>query len=404
MRELPPTAGLPLSWRDLGGPRRALEPQLAPLLGKPDMLPTCSGTAALVIALSTLAADSDRRDVIVPAYTCPLVALAIARCGLTVRPCDLAGSGIAMDAAALAALCGPRTLAVVPTHLGGRVVDVAQELRLARACGAFVIEDAAQALGARHADATPAGLAGDIGFYSLAAGKGLTTYEGGLLVTRHAQLYERMRRTAAVLAPRRRGWEVRRSLELAAYAAFYRPRSLALVYGHALRRALRRGDIEGAAGDVFPQRIPMHRLGRWRQSVAASAARRLAAFLDELAAQAQPRRVRLAAIPGLTVIDDAPGARGTWPYLLLLLPSASTRDAVLARLWGAGVGIAVPFARALPDYAFLRGKVPAIDVPRARDFATRVLTITNSPWLDAATFARIAEVIERACAGHAAAT
>jgi len=53
--------------------------------------------------------------------------------------------------------------------------------------GAFVVEDAAQALGATWR-ARPAGTLGDIGIYSLSRGKGLTVYEGGFWVARSREL------------------------------------------------------------------------------------------------------------------------------------------------------------------------------------------------------------------------
>lgn len=398
MRELPPTAGLPLQWRDLlpwcGD--ADLETRLGSILGVDEMQITCSGTAGLVIALTTLARDSRCSEVIVPAYTCPLVVMAVAHCGLRVRICDLRAGGLDMDPAMLQSLCGPRTLAIIATHLCGRMVDIDTVLECAARCGARVIEDAAQALGACHADGTPAGLLGDIGFYSLAAGKGLSMFEGGALVSRDAGLRAQLREAALELTPRNRAWEAWRSLELLGYAAFYRPAGLPWVYGIRLRKALNRRDAEAAAGDVFASTIPLHRVGRWRRAVAARAATRLPAHIATLRSQAQRRVARLRQIAGVEVIDDTPGAFGVWPVLLLRMPRAVERDSVLSRLWGAGIGIGVPFAHALPDYASLLDIVPRTAVPNARVFASRVLTISNTPWLNDATFARIVGVIEAA--------
>ena len=119
--EMPPTAGLPLRFGDLrAGSAASLAQTVAPWTGTPDTITTCSGTAALVVALRCLAAQQDdRREVIVPAYTCPLVALAVAHCGLRLRLCDTLPGHFAMDPGALRALLGPQTLAVVPADLGG---------------------------------------------------------------------------------------------------------------------------------------------------------------------------------------------------------------------------------------------------------------------------------------------
>jgi len=192
--EVPPTAGLPPRFGDLlpfAGP--SLAAQAAQFLGVDEVQIECSGSAALVVALTALKRRSPRTSVIVPAYTCPLVAIAVAHCGLKLRLCDLLPGGIDMDPAALAALCDDDTLAIVPTHLAGRIADVDTAIACARGVGAWVIEDAAQALGARFADGRAVGTRGDIGFFSLAVGKGLTTFEGGLLIARDASLRAELR-------------------------------------------------------------------------------------------------------------------------------------------------------------------------------------------------------------------
>src|SRR5581483_10959144 len=117
---------------------------------------------------------------------------------------------------------GEDTLAIIPTHLGGRVADVASAKNIALRFGASVIEDAAQAFGATW-QGQPVGAMGDAGFYSLAVGKGLTLYEGGVLIARDEGLRRRLHETGEQIAPYRLTRELRRLLELAGYAALYRP-------------------------------------------------------------------------------------------------------------------------------------------------------------------------------------
>lgn len=379
-RELPPTAGLPLHAGDFLPGGGDLAVVLGAQLGTPSLQLTCSGTVALLIALRTLRQRAPERDtVVVPAYTCPLVAIAVHAAGLRVHPCDTRPGHFDMDPGALRAACNARTLAVLPTHLGGRVADVEGAAAIARAVGAWVIEDAAQALGARAGNGS-VGLRGDIGFFSLAAGKGLSLFEGGLLASRHADLREALRQTAAALAPRRLRWELLRSAQLLGLALCYRPALLPLVYGRPLRQALQQHALEAAVGDVFPLDIPQHRVSRWRQSVGARAARRLPAFLQAARARGLRLRDRVQQLPGITVIDDAPGTQGTWPLLMVRLPSQRARDAALATLWSRGLGVSRMFIHALPDYSYLRGIVPAVATPQAQDFAARMLTLGNSPW------------------------
>jgi len=392
--ELPPTAGLPLKLADLRPGAATLTADVAAQLGTPPLALACSGTAALLIALATLRElKPARRRVVMPAYTCPLVPLAVHQAGLEPVPCDLRFGHYDMDPDALRTACDERTLAILPTHLAGRVADVDDALAVANNVGAHVIEDAAQALGARR-DGSSVGLAGDIGFFSLAAGKGLSIYEGGLLAARDPELRERLAHTAARIAPHRPAWELRRSAELLGYAALYRPRGLRLAYGNPLRSALRRGDPVAAVGDDFALPLPLHAVGRWRQAVGAHAARRLPAFIEQCTARAQQHLPRLRAISGVTVLDDPAGARGSWPFFFLLLPDQRRRDAVLEQLWQSGLGVSRLFIHPLPDYAYLHGIVPATAVPNARDFAARSLSIGNSQWLTEADMEAICGVLE----------
>jgi perosamine synthetase len=101
-------------------------------------------------------------------------------------------------------------------------------------------------------------------------------------------------------------------------------------------------------------------------------------------------------IQGLTVIDDPADSCGTWPFLMVLMPTARARDAALAHLWAAGLGVSRLFIHALPDYPYLATALGASDVPNARDFAARMLTISNSPWLEASDFDRICSALEAA--------
>lgn len=388
MKEVPPTAGLPLVWRDFVGGAGGFETELAAWLQTPQVRVECSGTAVLWLTLLALKEGSRRRSVIIPAYTCPLVAIAVAKSGLKPVPCDVKPGHFELCPEALQAVCGDDTLAIVPTHLGGRVADLAPVLDIAGRSGARVIEDAAQALGAKW-QGKSVGLSGDAGFFSLAVGKGLTLFEGGVLVAREAnlrrKLFARIRETVSA----RLFWEIRRLVELAGYAALYRPACLPYVYGNPLRRALERGDPVAAVGDDFDFEIPLHRVGGLRQRVGANALARLPAFLRETARLAMERLPRLP----FPVLADAPGGEGVWPFFMLLLPSEKARDAALNRLWRTGLGVSRLFVHALPDYAYLRPLLAEAAAPNARDLAARMLTVSNSPWLDDEGFAQVCDVL-----------
>lgn len=394
--ELPPTAGVPLRWSDLVPAGTAdLAMAAAGWLGTDDALLTGSGTAALVVALEALKTLAPRRrTVAVPAYTCPLVPLAVVRAGLVPVPVDLVPGHFDLDPDALAAAVDTDTLAVLPTHLAGQVADVDAARAVAARHGAFVIEDAAQAFGAARGRVR-VGLAGDIGLFSFGVGKGLTIYEGGLLVARDPAVRASLRDAAARLLRPHPLHETKACIELLGYAALYRPSLLGLVYGRPLRRALARRDVIAACRDDVGLGIPLHRPGRWRTRVGVRALARLRAVHASDGERAARRVAALEALPGVRVCRGVPGSIPVWPYLLVQLPDEPRRDAMLERLWASGLGVGRLFAHALPDYPFLRGVVPATAVPQARAFAACTLTISNSPWLDDARFARIVDVLRQ---------
>ena len=398
-RELPPTDGLPLRAADLFGSRTPLADVLSQLLNIPTPLLTCSGTAALVVILRTLKRRMPSRSrVIVGAWSCPLVPLAASACpGTEFILCDLSPGSLDLDPDHLSRLCaGDPPLAIIVTHLAGRVSETAAALTLARRCGAAVIEDAAQALGAR-VDGESVGLRGDVGFFSLAFGKGLTCAEGGVLFSKDPALVDDLAREAKATLPFHAGWALKRGAALLGYAALYNPAGLRAIYGYPLRRALRQGDEIAAVGDDFSARdLPLHALGGWRASVAARAAARLPDYWRRGRERAGKRAAQLSALPGVTVFNDRSGERGVWPFLLLLLPTAAARDAVMAALWTQGVGVTRLFVRALGDYPAVAPWIGGENAHRqARELAARTLSITNSPWLSDADFAAILTCISR---------
>ncbi len=412
MFEAPPSAGLPIKFADLWvRPAPNLARRSAQFLGIDDALSACSGTVCLVIALQTLMQASERRVVIVPAYTCPLVAFAVAHCGLQLQICDLAPDSVDFDDAMLRQLVNHETLAIIATHLAGRVLDLAPILPIASAAGTHVIEDAATAFGANIAGKT-VGLQGSFGFFSFAVGKGLSSYEGGLLISKNPALLARAKAWSEKNIPVRAGLELLRVAQLLALQIFYRPSLLPLCYRWPRLRAMRRGDTLGAMGDHFTGPIPVHTLGAWRQAVASKAMLRLRGYQLDCERQARARITQLQGWPGVKVMLDAADACGVWPLLWVILPSEAVCTAIFEALWPQPLGVARLYVRALTDYALpgvAQSDIAQSDVaqsgksyttaqqavPNARQLAARSLTISNSLWLSDAYFDQILAVFSK---------
>ena len=391
--EIPPTAGLPMVWHDWLPTKKELCSNLSELFDLPPLILECSGTASLIVALQTLAnmpKNEGRRDVIIPAYNCPLVVLAIAHCNLTVKLCDTAKNSFDFDFDCLDKLIDEKTLAVIPTHIGGQLANVEQCVEMAHKKGAYVIEDGAQALG------SAAGKTGDIAFFSLAVGKGLTLYEGGLLTSSNDEIRLALKETHKKIVKPRFFFELKRIGELLGYSIAYRPRLLSLAYGMPRRKELAADNIEEAVGDVFDDNIPVHLVSRFRMKRGANATSRLKPFLEDIKKQAQRRIDKLAEIPSVTVVKGIDDEGAIWPFIMVLFKTKEARDKALQTLWPSPYGVTRLFVHALADYSYLEPHFNThFSTPNARDFAARMLTISNSPWLDDETFDKIVTTIAR---------
>lgn len=395
--EASPTAGLALSWRDfisfsfLRNPQATLEKRLASFIGVEEVQVECSGTAALVVALEALKTMSDRKQVVISAYTCPWVALAVIQAGLTPVLADSRSMHFDFCESSLKSVVNEKTLAVVHTHLGGRVADIEKTIDIARRVGAFVIEDVAQSMGAKLRGKA-VGRFGDIGFFSLGVGKGLTIFAGGVVVSESLQIREALKRVSKVL-PRNHLLEARRIGELIAYYLLYRPLGMSLVFGIHLRNKLRRGNLIQAVGDDCSFTFPLHQVGGWRKKVGANAAKRLPAFIEKTRQLAEKRLARLNQIPDIKVIVDDEYGSGVWPFFIVHMPSETLRDQVLERLWNKGLGVGRLFIYALKDYDYLAPYFADASIPNAQAFAAQTLIITNCVWLSDQDFARICDVL-----------
>lgn len=198
-----------------------------------------SGTSALTVALRALGAGPGCEVVTVANTAVPTVS-AIREVGATPVFCDVSPDTALMDLERLPALLTPRTRVVLPVHLFGNPVDVDALRECVAGSGARVLEDCAQAHGARLRG-RPVGSLGDAAAFSFYPTKNLGAYgDAGLCVTRDPVLAETMKslRTYGVVGDRgavREGWNARLDELQAAILSAKLPRLAGWV---ARRRAL----------------------------------------------------------------------------------------------------------------------------------------------------------------------
>ncbi len=169
------------------------ERDIAAWLGTPHAIACSSGTAALHLAM-VAAGIGPGDEVLVPAHTFIATIWGVLYVGATPVLCDVEDATGNIDAADAARRVTGRTRAIIPVHLYGQPADLGAVQALAQAHGLKVIEDNAQAIGARY-DGVSLGCHGLMGCFSFYPGKNLgAAGEGGLVTTADDALAERLRR------------------------------------------------------------------------------------------------------------------------------------------------------------------------------------------------------------------
>lgn len=180
------------------GPEIAeLEREVASLCRTPHAIGCASGTDALLLPLKALELQPGD-EVIAPSFTFFATAGAIHNAGGTPVFVDIEPGTFNADVAAIEAAITPRTRAIVVVHLYGQMAAMERLLPLAERHGLPIIEDAAQAIGARRrvdGEWRVAGELGWVGTISFFPSKNLGGWgDGGMMVTRDAAVAERLRR------------------------------------------------------------------------------------------------------------------------------------------------------------------------------------------------------------------
>jgi perosamine synthetase len=351
-------------------PDVALGEELARYCGAAHCWPLASGRAAMteiLRAMSMARGEPARNEVIVPAYTCYSVAASIERAGLKPRLCDIDPDTFGMDPGLLARQDFSRVLAVVSANLYGIPNALPDLERVARERGVYLLDDAAQALGARLGGRA-VGTFGDAGLYSFDKGKIICTIQGGAMVAHGGAL-------GAAIAARARGLPASSAAELIGNAIKLP------VYVLGLRPALydliRRLPGLGLGRTAYEPRYPVARLARLQAGVA----RRLLPTVDALNASRRANAAKLAEalkdVEGVTLPRIAGDAVPVYARFPVRVRDTSLRERFIGALDRAGIGATASYPESLADVPEVAARLPAQDrdVPGARRLAASIVTL-----------------------------
>lgn len=346
------------------GPQaHAFEEEFAAFMGDgAHCLTVSSGMAALHLAYWQLGIGAGD-EVIVPAQTHVATVHAVEVVGATpvFADCDRATGNI--DPRGLERLVTARTRAIGVVHFDGIPCDMDAIMAVAQRHSLKVVEDCALAVGARIRG-KHVGLFGDAAIFSFYPVKHITTGDGGMFATRHADL--------AAKVSKARAFGVDRSFGERQVPGLYDVPTLGINY--------RLSDINSAIG-----REQLKRIG---------------VILEKRGANFAALKAALAKVPGTMVLDvDRADAQQGWYCLTAVLEGvdAERRNAVVKALNAAGVGTSVYYPQPVPRLTYYRNKYNS-DLslyPNAARISDQSIALPVGPHLADGDIAYIAAAFER---------
>jgi dTDP-4-amino-4,6-dideoxygalactose transaminase len=326
-------------WYILGQAGEAFEREFAAYCGVAHAVGVGNGTDAIELALRAVGVGPGDAVLTSP-LSAAFTALAISRIGAEPQFADIDASTCNLDPAAVEAAITPQTRAILPVHLYGQPAEMDAILEIGRRRNIPVIEDAAQAHGARWRGRRVGGLARAAAF-SFYPSKNLGAFgDGGCVTTDDPELAERLRML-------RNGGQSAR-------------------YAH---------DIIGVNSRLDEMQAAILSV-RLRHLDADNARRRaIAARYSE-------------ALAGQTRVQAPRVAESAEPVFHLYVVQSDDRDSLAAALASQGLGTGVHYPtciHAQPAYAYL----DAPPCPRAERAASRVLSLPIQPELSDAEVDRV---------------
>jgi dTDP-4-amino-4,6-dideoxygalactose transaminase len=190
-----------------------------------------SGRAAIAQILSLL----PQKEVVMPAYTCPVVKIAAEVAGKRIIYVDCSAGSLNATSAEFEAEARPGRV-LLPTHLFGLPTDIDNICALAKECQCVTIEDAAAAFPSRPGGRL-LGTVGDFGVFSFERSKRLPAFHGAAIVINNERVVEPKVLASHTAVPMRDGLPVRELL----FALLYNLATQPAVYGRLIVHRLLRG-------------------------------------------------------------------------------------------------------------------------------------------------------------------
>jgi len=330
----------------LGGRNVAsVERALAEYLRVKHVVLVNSGTAALQASLIALGVGVGD-EVLLPSFTFVATANAVVAVGAKPIFVDILLEDYCIDPEDLRRKVTPRCKAIIPVHLYGYPANMDSVLEVAREHNLFVMEDAAQSLGATYRS-KQSGTLGDIGCFSFYPSKIITSGEGGAVATNSDEFAEKLR----------------------------------LVRNHGL----------SAEGLVMRMGLNL-RMNEISAAILSAQLKKLNHFLDKRRKNADALSKMLEGVDAVLPLEHE-GKLSNW-YLYTI--RVKNRDKVLEHLRNYGVGAAVYYKTPIHLYPYYRNLLSYVRLPKTEQAAAEVLSLPIHPAVSEAELKQIASSVRSA--------
>lgn len=224
---------------------------------------TDSGVSALYIILKALSKLSDRKEVVLSAYTAGSLIVAIRKAGLKPVLCDISLDDFNASYEEMKAAVSDRTLAVLAIHMFGIGMRGMERLRAELPEEVFLIEDCCQAMGAICQDRR-VGESGDIGFFSFNRGKNMPICGGGFIDTRDIRIRDAIENEVKGLAVPSLGAELVMIFKVLGFSIATNPYVYGSLYSLAsrFRESAPSGEINTSSMNNFQAALGMRLIDR----------------------------------------------------------------------------------------------------------------------------------------------
>ena len=361
-----------------------------------------SGRAALTLALTALKEIiPEKTDVIIPAYTCPTVPLSVARAGLKVKLCDISLETLNIDVFSLEQLIDENTLCVIAAHMFGFPCDMERILKIVNANEIFLIEDVAQAAGAKW-KGQMLGTVGHLSCFSLGRGKSLTTYEGGILCINNVPQFERM-----ALEWKNFGWWDGRIVPLV--GMFIKLLGMSLLQGAHAWWFISKLPL-GFEQQYHSINFKIERLSNWQAAFGLSVLERLNSInairtsngrfltqqlaVHEVTAERSEQDLKAIVVP-----QALEGAQPVYLRLPVIVKDRQLREEIYHQLHKAGIGVSKMYVSSLNRYDYLADIVPGGNYPVAEYVADRIIALPTHPLVSKGDLGLIVKIFRKAVSG-----